>query len=160
MRNSRRRLLQAGITLLVLVGLYYLRERSSGGPPTAGSTRVTLPTDASTPGLPASPVLDAFRSHRSSIEVVTGGRVTRVLADDREGARHQRFLVRVGGPVTVLVAHNLDLAPRVPLTVGDSVELRGEYEWNDRGDVLHWTHRDPGGRHDAGWIRHAGRLYQ
>ena len=62
--------------------------------------------------------------------------------------------------MTVLVAHNLDLAPRVPLTVGDSVELRGEYEWNDRGGVLHWTHRDPGGRHDAGWIRHAGRLYQ
>ena len=91
---------------------------------------------------------------------MTLGRVTRVLADDREGARHQRFLVRVAGSVTVLVAHNLDLAPRVPLAVGDSVELQGEYEWNDRGGVLHWTHRDPDGRHDAGWIRHGGRLYQ
>jgi hypothetical protein len=138
---------QAGITLLLLAGLYLLRQRSGGEPPTAAR-------------LPASPVLDAYRRHRSNIEVVTGGRVTRVLADDREGARHQRFLVRVAGPVTVLVAHNLDLAPRVPLAVGDSVELRGEYEWNDRGGVLHWTHRDPDGRHDAGWIRHDGRLYQ
>jgi hypothetical protein len=147
-RNSRtRRLLQAGITLLLLAGLYYLRARSGEEPPTAAR-------------LPASPVLDAYQRHRSNIEVVTGGRVTRVLADDREGARHQRFLVRVTGPVTVLVAHNLDLAPRVPLAVGDSVELRGEYEWNDRGGVLHWTHRDPDGRHDAGWIRHDGRLYQ
>jgi len=55
---------------------------------------------------------------------------------------------------------NVDLAPRVPLAPGDSVEVRGEYDWNDRGGVLHWTHRDPGGRHEAGWVRHDGRLYQ
>jgi hypothetical protein len=83
----------------------------------------------------------------------------RLLPDDREGARHERFLVRIEG-VSVLVAHNLDRAPRVPLEAGDSVQLRGEYEWNEKGGVIHWTHRDPDGRHDAGWIRHEGRLYQ
>lgn len=83
-----------------------------------------------------------------------------MLADDRDGSRHQRFLVSVADQVSVLVAHNVDLAPRVPLAPGDSVELRGEYEWNDRGGVMHWTHRDPDGRHEAGWIRHDGRLYQ
>lgn len=86
--------------------------------------------------------------------------MTRVLADDRDGSRHQRFLVSVADQVSVLVAHNVDLAPRVPLAPGDSVELRGEYEWNNRGGVMHWTHRDPDGRHEAGWIRHDGRLYQ
>ena len=88
-----------------------------------------------------------------------GGRVIRVLPDDREGARHERFVVLIQG-ISVLVAHNLDLAPRVPVSEGDSVDLRGEYEWNPKGGVIHWTHRDPDGRHGAGWIRHQGRLYQ
>jgi hypothetical protein len=94
------------------------------------------------------------------VQVEAGGRVERVLRDDREGSPHERFIVRVEGGVTVLVAHNLDLAARVPVEVGDSVTVRGEYEWNDRGGVIHWTHGAPAGRHEAGWIRHGGRLYQ
>jgi hypothetical protein len=86
------------------------------------------------------------------VEVETGGRVLRLLPDDRKGSSHQRFLLCVGG-TTVLVAHNLDLARRISLAPGDSVELRGEYEWNSRGGVIHWTHPDPEGRHEAGWIR-------
>jgi hypothetical protein len=101
---------------------------------------------------------DLFRAQRSGVEIEAAGRVVRLLTDDRDGARHERFLVRIEG-VSVLVAHNLDLAPRVPLAAGDSVQLRGEYEWNAKGGVIHWTHRDPDGRHDAGWIRHEGRLY-
>ena len=104
-------------------------------------------------------VEEAFRMRRSNVEVEAGGRVSRVLPDDREGARHERFILRIG-TVSVLVAHNLDLAPRVPVSPGDSVELRGEYEWNAKGGVIHWTHRDPDGRHEAGWIRLRGRLYQ
>lgn len=78
----------------------------------------------------------------------------RLLRDDREGSRHQRCLVDVGGGRTVLVAHNIDLAPRVaPLRVGDRVEFAGEFEWNDNGGMVHWTHADPRGRHRAGWVR-------
>jgi len=106
------------------------------------------------------PVTEAFRSHRSKVEVETGGRVLRVLPDDRQGSPHERFIVRVEGGPTVLVAHNLDLASRVPVAPGDSVELHGEYEWNPQGGVIHWTHRDPEGRHAAGWIRLQGQLYQ
>lgn len=79
--------------------------------------------------------------------------MVRLLPDDRQGSPHQRFLLRVAGGTTVLVAHNLDLAPRVALAPGDSVELRGEYEWNAKGGVIHWTHPDPDGRHEEGWIR-------
>jgi hypothetical protein len=85
--------------------------------------------------------------------------VIRVLADDREGNRHQRFLVRVDGGLTVLVAHNLALAPRVPLRVGDTVAIRGEYDWTPKGGVLHWTHDDPEGRHPAGYVELEGRRY-
>ena len=155
MTNRRLRpLLQAGFTILLLATLYLLRWRSGAPGRDAGPIAA--------PALPplAGAVAEAFRTHRSNVEVETGGRVLRVLPDDHEGSRHQRFLVRVAGGISLLVAHNIDLAPRVPVAPGDSVELRGEYEWNDRGGVIHWTHHDPDGRREGGWIRHGGRLYQ
>src|SRR5687767_6374328 len=103
----------------------------------------------------------AFENRRSDVQVRGSGRVSRVLADDNEGSRHQRFIVQLASGQTVLVAHNIDLADRVAaIKAGDSVEFNGEYEWNERGGVIHWTHRDPQGVHEAGWIKHAGRTYQ
>ncbi|HKR33423.1 MAG TPA: DUF3465 domain-containing protein [Steroidobacteraceae bacterium] len=103
----------------------------------------------------------AFESHRSNVQVEGSGRVTRVLPDDNDGSRHQRFIVQLGTGQTVLVAHNIDLAARVAsLKAGDRVEFNGEYEWNERGGVIHWTHRDPQRRHVDGWIKHDGRTYQ
>jgi Protein of unknown function (DUF3465) len=166
--SGLRRLLQAGFSALLLVGLYLLRARSPASAPTLD--RAPSPSVAPAPREPstsapgpvstATTVAQAYRDHRSNITVEATGRVLRVLPEDRQGSRHERFLVEVAGGVRVLVAHNIDLAPRVPVTAGDSIALRGEYEWNDKGGVIHWTHRDPGGRHEAGWIRHAGRLYQ
>ena len=87
--------------------------------------------------------------------------MTRLLADDNDGSRHQRFILEVGAGRTLLIAHNIDLAPRIPdLKVGDTVEFYGEYEPNDRGGVIHWTHHDPQGDHVDGWLKHAGRTYQ
>ena len=43
---------------------------------------------------------------------------------------------------------------------GQLVEFYGEYEWNAKGGVVHWTHRDPEHRHVDGWIKHNGRTYQ
>jgi hypothetical protein len=103
----------------------------------------------------------AFENRRSDVQVQGSGRVSKVLADDKEGSRHQRFIVQLASGQTVLVAHNIDLAARVAsLKVGDPVEFNGEYEWNERGGVIHWTHRDPQGSHEAGWIKHGGRTYQ
>ncbi|MEJ1962381.1 MAG: DUF3465 domain-containing protein [Gammaproteobacteria bacterium] len=89
------------------------------------------------------------------------GVVVKVLPDDTQGSRHQRFIVRLGSGQTVLIAHNIDLAPRVAgLSAGDTVSFAGEYEANDKGGIVHWTHHDPSGRHEAGWIKHQGNTYQ
>ena len=85
----------------------------------------------------------------------------RVLPDDNDGDRHQRFIIRLASGKTLLVAHNIDIAPRVsPLSEGDTVEYRGEFVWNDKGGVVHWTHHDPSGHHPAGWLKHAGQTFQ
>ena len=103
----------------------------------------------------------AFEDRRSDVQVRGRGEVIKVLADDNDGSRHQRFILRLPSGQTLLVAHNIDLADRVAaLKVGDTVEFNGEYEWNAKGGVIHWTHRDPRGVHEAGWIRHKGRTYQ
>ncbi|MEO6065304.1 MAG: DUF3465 domain-containing protein [Lysobacterales bacterium] len=89
------------------------------------------------------------------------GVVVKVLADDNDGNRHQRFILRRDSGGTILVAHNIDVAPRIPgLRQGDTVTFSGEFEWNSKGGVVHWTHHDPAGRHVAGWLRHEGDTYQ
>jgi hypothetical protein len=104
---------------------------------------------------------EAFANRRSNVQVQGEGKVTRILPDDHEGSRHQKFLIRIPSGLTVLMAHNIDLAPRVEkIAAGDAVEFQGEYEWSAKGGVIHWTHRDPAGRHAGGWIRHEGRIYQ
>jgi len=61
---------------------------------------------------------------------------------------------------TVLVAHNIDLAERVPLGLGDRLHYRGMYEWNDLGGLVHWTHEDPMGVEEGGWIRYRRKTYR
>ena len=103
----------------------------------------------------------AFAQQLSNVQVESSGVVEKVLKDDNAGSRHQRFIVRLASGQTILIAHNIDLAPRVgSVRVGEPIAFCGEYEWNDKGGVVHWTHRDPSGRHRAGWIRYGGHLYQ
>lgn len=107
-----------------------------------------------------SAIEEAYAARSSELEITCAGRVSRILSDDAEGTPHQRFVVGVGADRTVLVAHNLELAARVPLALGDSVEIRGVYEWNDQGGVIHWTHHDPEGGREGGWIRREGETYR
>ena len=105
-------------------------------------------------------VASAFADHRSGVEVTGQGVVTRILSDDRDGSPHQRFILTLPTGQTLLIAHNIALAERIPsLRKGDAVQFKGEYEWNPQGGVVHWTHDDPRGQHDAGWLKHGGRTY-
>ena len=128
------------------------RPHNPGSGTTDTSTITTVAEDA---------MATAFENRRSNVQVQGSGSVSKVLSDDNDGSRHQRFIVRMASGQTVLIAHNIDLAGRVAsLKTGDPVEFYGEYEWNERGGVVHWTHRDPQHSHVDGWIKHNGHTYQ
>lgn len=89
-------------------------------------------------------------------KVVTGT-VTELLPDDNNGSRHQHFLFKVGNK-TIKTAHNIDLAPYVPVKVGDEIEVKCEYIKSKPYDVAHWTHYDPRGG-EGGYIKLNGKVY-
>jgi len=121
----------------------------------------TVPVEAPAAARSDDAIGRAFADRRSNVQVQASGAVVKVLVDDEDGSRHQRFIVQLPSGQTVLIAHNTDLAPRVaPLSAGDTVEFKGEYEWNDKGGVVHWTHRDPARSHPGGWIRRDGATFQ
>ncbi len=109
----------------------------------------------------SSSVENAFKDRKSNVQVEGAGKVIRLLPDDLEGSRHQRFIIRLASGQTLLIVHNIDMAPRVVgLKKDDSVRFYGEYVWNEKGGMVHWTHHDPKGHHAAGWVKHNGRTYQ
>lgn len=106
-------------------------------------------------------IANAFSNHISNLQVSGQGIVTKILPDDNIGSRHQKFIIKLSSGQTLLIAHNIDLSDRIgSLQGGDSVQFYGKYEWNDKGGVIHWTHRDPNGYHEDGWLQHKGKKYQ
>lgn len=110
----------------------------------------------------ANPIIDkAYHEKRSDVQVQGSGKVIKILSDDNKGSRHQRFILKLPSNLSILVAHNIDLAPRInDLKTGDIVEFYGEYEWNNKGGVIHWTHHDPRKKHKDGWLKHKGKIYE
>ena len=104
-------------------------------------------------------LMEAFKNHQSKLWLEVDGTISRILKDDLKGDRHQKFILKLANGHTVLVAHNIDLATKVPLKQNDSVLIRARYEWSKQGGVLHWTHRDPRMHIEGGWIQHKGKKY-
>lgn len=105
-------------------------------------------------------ISQAIANQQSDVQVSGFGEVIKVLPDDTRGSRHQRFLVRLDAGEVILIAHNIDLAPRVDaLAEGESIAFNGEFEWNNKGGVVHWTHKDPRSRHVDGWLQYRGKKY-
>ncbi|MBC7545741.1 MAG: DUF3465 domain-containing protein [Candidatus Sericytochromatia bacterium] len=92
-------------------------------------------------------------------QLLVSGVVTEVLPADTDDRPHQLFIIKVAGKL-IKVAHNTGLAPSVPLQVGSALEIKGEYLHTQPMPVLHWTHLDPGHKHEDGYILFNGRKYQ
>lgn len=106
-------------------------------------------------------IQDAFEKRQSNLYVQGRGTVVELLPDDLTGSRHQRILVRLASGLTLLITHNIDMAPRVhTLKHRDALEFVGEYEWNPKGGLIHWTHHAPDAHHPNGWLKHNDKIYQ
>ncbi len=104
----------------------------------------------------------AYAAGRSRVEVVADGSVTRVLGvQPGRVSPHEGFLLRLasGCSLIVRVEANTDFTGSIPLAAGSSVLVKGEYEYYPLGGVIHWTHRDPRGRHEGGYIQTGGQIY-
>ena len=145
--DTRRLTPRRALALLIVAAVAY------------GSSHLSCRNDGAGP-LTQTALGQAHDQRRSNVLVQGGGRVKYVLRDDTRGARHQHLIVEVPEGFTVKLAHNIDLAPRVPAGVGEHLDFRGIYEFNDKGGVVHWTHHDPAGKHPGGWIKHRGRVYE
>lgn len=138
------------ITIMALIGAYYAIEQTD---PVSQRSPASRTTNAE--------LIRAIGERQTAFQVHGSGTVARVLSDDNDGSRHQRFIIELGSGQTLLVAHNIDLAPRINgLRPGDAVSFFGEYEWNDRGGLIHWTHHDPRAQHIDGWIEYNGKRYK
>ncbi len=126
-----------------------------------GNNSDFIPSYAKQNAADDSTLSNAYENRKSDIQVDGSGVVIRILPDDTSGSRHQKFILRLSSGQTLLISHNIDLAPRInSLSKGDTVNFYGEYEWNSKGGVVHWTHHDPRGNHVGGWLKHNGATYQ
>ncbi len=151
------------ILLIIVLGLVWIANEYQSGSQTPQNSVATFESTspASIESGPLSQIDEAFSNRQSDLIVEEEGRVIKVLPDDTKGSQHQRFLVELNSGLTVLIAHNIDLAPRVSrLKSGDFIRFKGEYEWNEKGGVVHWTHHDPAKRHVGGWVELDGKRYE
>ena len=103
--------------------------------------------------------IDQLHSSRTSGTMVTfEATVYKLLRDDLTGDKHQKMILKTGNK-TLLLAHNIDIAPRVPVIKGDKLLIKGQYEWNEKGGLVHWTHRS-NNSHPQGWIKFNNTKYQ
>lgn len=166
MKNTFR--LIAFALILYFIAKQKLAQDATQNTPPAHAAPASQNTSPAANGASASSADDGsaelaqdFQQHRDKVRVQGSGTVVKLLREDDEGLKHQKFLLRTRTGQTVLVAHDIDIAPRVDdLKEGDTVEFNGEYVWTEQGGVVHWTHHDPEGRHPGGWLKHDGHTYQ
>src|ERR1700737_3209176 len=93
-----------------------------------------------------------FQNHQSNVEVTADGTVVRLLPDRSSATgTHEQFIVKLSsGEITIEVEHNISIAARVPVALGDRVIVHGEDIWNAQGGLIHFTHHDPKGTHEGG----------
>ncbi len=73
---------------------------------------------------------------------------------------HEQFIIKLSSQnLTLLVEHNIAIAARVPIAEGDHVIVHGEYIWDSKGGLIHFTHHDPRGTHAGGYIEDNGTTY-
>ena len=136
-------------------------ESTSSQSAASGASAIPSNLPSATQNMDAGAITEAFGAQRNLPQVQGSGIVTKVLKDDTKGLKHQKFLLKVSNNITILIAHNIDLAPRVAnIHEGDVIAYKGEYIFTPKGGTVHWTHKDPKNHHQAGYLKHNGNTYE
>lgn len=98
-----------------------------------------------------------IKERKSGKIITTKAKVIKLLDDDQKGDKHQKMIIKAGNH-TLLLVHNIDIAKRIPVRVGEQLEVKGEYEWNEKGGLIHWTHRS-NNNHPEGWVKYKNKKY-
>jgi hypothetical protein len=93
--------------------------------------------------------------------VTADGVVVRTFTDRTSNTgTHEQFIIKLASQdLTVEIEHNISIGKRVPVAAGDHVIVHGEYIWNAEGGLIHFTHHDPQGTHENGYIVDNGTTY-
>lgn len=105
-------------------------------------------------------ILAAQANQDRKVELTFSAPVCRLLPDDTKGLPHQLFLVQLNNGSMVKIAHDTKYAPHVPIRPGDLVTIKGEFIYNRKGGVVHWTHHSDTPRHEGGYIEFGGKRYE
>lgn len=136
-------------------------SQSSSSPQVPAEFGSPNTTDSSSSqSIDQSQLLQAQANQAKKVEIIFSARVKKILPDDTKGLPHQRLLLSVENGSTVLLAHDIKYAPKVPVQVGDMLVIKGEYIWNRKGGVVHWTHHSDSPRHEGGYIEFGGQRYE
>lgn len=85
--------------------------------------------------------------------------VVKLLPDDTNGLEHQKWVVRLSNGAEMQAVYNTDMCERVPLKVGDTVAMGGQFIWTNQGALLHWLHFDPKQHRPDGYVELNGKVY-
>ena len=98
-------------------------------------------------------VEEAFEKRVSAVVLEAKGKVIKLLEDEHKGSPHQRFIIEVHSGHTILVINNIEHGYRIPVKLGDVIEVKGSYVWNQYGGLIHETHHHVEGEdHVDGYI--------
>ena len=115
------------VLLTSAVAIVCLADSACGASGSSGSS-------GESPAVGAAALAQALAAEAHDVEVQGEGVVEKVLSDDEDGNRHQRFILKLASGQTLLVAHNIDVAPRVEgLQPGDTVASAASTSGAPRG---------------------------
>jgi hypothetical protein len=105
-------------------------------------------------------VVQAQQNHQEvNFLEVKNAHVTQVLPDDLIGSKHQKWIVQLEDGSSLLCVYNSDMGDRIPVQVGQTMSLGGQYIWDRGGGLIHWLHADPQHRRPDGYVLLNGTTY-
>jgi hypothetical protein len=105
-------------------------------------------------------IVSAWQQEKSNFHVQFEARVILKLPDEDNYGNAQKFLVVLENGHRLLISHDLEISTRVPIVVNSLIRVKGEYDWNETGGMVHWTHRDINNERDGGWIELNNHRYR